>query len=254
MNVAPPLAAPARTGMAAERSLEATDQVATAREPAAVGGAPAGTPESMVQGRPNTPANSFLMASTASPSELNFSTPAPTLLAPAEAAQRQAQQPRSGSLRGRLSLPTISFGAGRGVRSFDSAGALVQAGNDSKGSPKPPSNFTAPRWTLSADGQVQRTFDGSSWQTVAIAPGVVFTAIAGMGREVWAGGSGGALFHSLDGGSTWMRVIPVQDMRVLKDDIVAISFTDRQHGTIHSAGAEFWHTSDAGEHWTVHNH
>ncbi len=252
MSAAAP-AAPARVEVAAERT--ATDQVAAAREPAGVAGAPAGAPESMVQGRPNTPANTFLMAGTgSSASELNFSSPVPTLLTPAEAAQRQAQQPRGGNLRGRLSLPTISFGAGRGVRSFDSAGVSGQAGSESKASSKPESNFTAPRWTLSADGQVQRTFDGSAWQTVAIAPGVIFTAIAGMGREVWAGGSGGALFHSLDGGTTWMRVIPVQDMRVLKDDIVAVSFTDRQHGTIHTAGAEFWHTSDAGEHWTVHNH
>ncbi len=60
------------------------------------------------------------------------------------------------------------------------------------------------RWTISSAGRVLRSLDGGkNWQEVAIAPEVRFRAIAVQDATVWAGGDGGVLFHSSDGGQTW---------------------------------------------------
>jgi hypothetical protein len=62
------------------------------------------------------------------------------------------------------------------------------------------------RWTISSAGKIIRSLDGGqSWQDVAVAEGVRFRAIAAQDGTVWAGGDGGALFHSADGGNTWTR-------------------------------------------------
>ncbi len=60
------------------------------------------------------------------------------------------------------------------------------------------------RWTVSAIGVVQRSFDGGkTWQDLTIHEGVRFRAVAAQDGSVWAGGNGGWLFHSSDGGQTW---------------------------------------------------
>jgi hypothetical protein len=61
-------------------------------------------------------------------------------------------------------------------------------------------------WTT-ASGVVQRSNDGgATWVTVPISDQVSFLAVAHFGRDVWAGGSAGALFHSADSGAHWERV------------------------------------------------
>ncbi len=116
--------------------------------------------------------------------------------------------------------------------------------------------FVTPGWQLSPEGQVQRSFDGRTWQSMTIAPGAHFNSFYATGHEIWAGGSGGVLFHSVDAGETWERVTPAQDMRVLRDDITHVSGEekDRRKVTLETAGGEFWATEDAGQHWSVHNH
>ena len=89
--------------------------------------------------------------------------------------------------------------------------------------------FPAPRWTITAGGALQRSFDGGkSWLDVDVAttagkkqdefnarqsgPGAppVFRAlsVSSNAAEVWAGGSGGALYHTVDAGNSWARVLP----------------------------------------------
>ena len=66
---------------------------------------------------------------------------------------------------------------------------------------------TAPLWSISPSGKVQRSEDGGkTWEEVRIADGVTFRVITASGKDAWAGGSGGALFHSRDGGVIWKRV------------------------------------------------
>ncbi|MGA3025187.1 MAG: YCF48-related protein [Bryobacteraceae bacterium] len=61
-------------------------------------------------------------------------------------------------------------------------------------------------WRI-ASGVVQRSSDGgATWQTVPISDQVSFRAVAHFGSDVWAGGSAGALFHSVDSGAHWERV------------------------------------------------
>ncbi|HUC30094.1 MAG TPA: YCF48-related protein [Candidatus Acidoferrum sp.] len=142
----------------------------------------------------------------------------------------------------------------------------------------------APRWTINSAGGLQRSFDqGNSWQDVdvnataarpaelkAMAPAKtegakeayaekkapmapnsapVFRTVTATGVDVWAGGSNGALFHSLDGGNHWSRVVPSSFASTLTGDIVGIEFTDPQHGKIATSSGEVWTTADDGVTW-----
>jgi hypothetical protein len=142
-----------------------------------------------------------------------------------------------------------------------------------------------PRWTIDSSGGLQRSFDqGKTWQDVNVnanpAPAAsattlqvvakaarakenptekkslkaafavpVLRAVTAIGAEVWAGGSGGALYHSLDAGNHWARVIPSSADTTLTDDIVSLEFPDAQHGKITTSTAESWTTSDGGKTW-----
>ncbi len=67
--------------------------------------------------------------------------------------------------------------------------------------------------------------------------------------EVWAGGSGGALYHTLDAGSRWILVVPSDGGGVLTGDIVGIQFSDAQNGTVRTSTGETWTTLDDGQVW-----
>jgi hypothetical protein len=57
------------------------------------------------------------------------------------------------------------------------------------------------QWSISPSGQLQRSEDGGkTWEDVKVADGVTFLVITDIERDVWAGGSGGALYHSSDAG------------------------------------------------------
>lgn len=106
------------------------------------------------------------------------------------------------------------------------------------------------RWSLSADGALERSLDaGKSWQTVPVAEHVVFRAVSATGPDVWAGGAGGALYHSTDGGQSWVQVKPSVKGSTLTDDIIGIEFSDANHGKVATAKHEVWVTNDAGQIW-----
>jgi hypothetical protein len=97
-----------------------------------------------------------------------------------------------------------------------------------------------PLWTISSTGTLRRSADqGKTWQDVDVTtnptasasvavtaqvspvkarqadkglkhqpPSPTFRTVAAAGAHVWAGGSGGALYHSADAGSHWTRVDP----------------------------------------------
>jgi hypothetical protein len=108
----------------------------------------------------------------------------------------------------------------------------------------------APRWTLSADGTLQRSLDtGATWQTIVVSSKTVFRALAANDLDIWVGGSAGALFHSSDAGEHWTQVRPVANGEALADDIVGVEFTDTLHGKLTSSAEETWITADAGQTW-----
>jgi photosystem II stability/assembly factor-like uncharacterized protein len=86
----------------------------------------------------------------------------------------------------------------------------------------------------------------------AAAPAVsipIFRAVSAAGLEVWAGGSAGVLYHSVDGGQQWTRVVPAASGIPLTGDIISIAFPDPQRGQITTSTQEFWFTIDGGQTW-----
>jgi hypothetical protein len=81
-----------------------------------------------------------------------------------------------------------------------------------------------------------------------VAP-ILFRAVSANGMDVWAGGSGGMLYHSIDSGSHWVRVVPFGAGAFLTGDIVSVTFTDPQHGQVMTSAPETWVTGDAGKNW-----
>ncbi len=107
-----------------------------------------------------------------------------------------------------------------------------------------------PRWTLSADGTLQRSFDsGRTWETIPVVGQSSFRALAADGLEIWVGGPKGALYHSSDAGQDWTQVQPAANGEVLTGDIIGVEFTDRLHGTVSTSGQQKWVTADAGQSW-----
>jgi hypothetical protein len=112
---------------------------------------------------------------------------------------------------------------------------------------------SAPSWTISADGNLQRSIDsGKNWQTIPVADNTVFHALAANNSDIWVGGAAGALYHSSDAGQHWTQVKPAANGRLLTADIVTVEFTDAQHGKVTTANHESWTTSDAGNSWQNH--
>ena len=83
------------------------------------------------------------------------------------------------------------------------------------------------------------------------APPTIFRAVAvsSNAAEVWAGGSGGALYHTIDAGNRWARVVPSDAGVQLTGDIIGIRFSDPRNGTVTTSDVEIWITTDAGQTW-----
>jgi len=77
----------------------------------------------------------------------------------------------------------------------------------------------------------------------------IFRAVSAAGLEVWAGGSAGVLYHSVNGGEQWTRVVPSASGTLLTGDVIAIAFSDPQHGQLTTSTQELWTTFDAGLTW-----
>jgi photosynthesis system II assembly factor YCF48-like protein/putative zinc finger protein len=108
----------------------------------------------------------------------------------------------------------------------------------------------APRWTLSSDGTLQRSFDaGKTWATIPVAGNSVFRALAAVGADIWVGGSRGSLYRSIDAGEHWLKVSPASSGKLLTADIIGVEFTDANHGKLTTADEQIWITADAGQTW-----
>ena len=107
-----------------------------------------------------------------------------------------------------------------------------------------------PRWTLSSDGTLQRSYDaGKTWATIPVAGNSVFRALAAVGANIWVGGSRGSLYRSIDAGEHWLKVQPSTGGKMLTADIIGVEFTDANHGKLTTADEQIWITADAGQTW-----
>jgi hypothetical protein len=105
-------------------------------------------------------------------------------------------------------------------------------------------------WSVSSDGKVQRSTDsGKTWEHIHIAHGIKFRVIAALGNDVWTGGTGGALFHSADGGATWAQGGVNFGGNTVKESIAGIQLHDPQHLTVTTASGSQWVSEDGGQNW-----
>lgn len=105
-----------------------------------------------------------------------------------------------------------------------------------------------PQWSL-VQGRLQRSLDaGATWQMVLQLdqPLLCYRPI---GNEVWAGGQGGVLAHSIDGGAAWTMVHPSTKAEPLTADIVAIEVRSATEIVLSTSGHASWSTADAGATW-----
>ncbi|MGO9076939.1 MAG: hypothetical protein ACLQEI_22535 [Terriglobales bacterium] len=120
-------------------------------------------------------------------------------------------------------------------------------------------------WKISA-GVLQHSLDsGQSWQ-VALHPNHPLLCYASHGEDIWTGGHAGTLFHSTDGGSTWVQVQPSTKGQQLSSDVTNIELQDDlQGGSLHgnqtgnaprpshivlsTSNNDVWSSADGGITW-----
>ena len=110
-------------------------------------------------------------------------------------------------------------------------------------------------WQISAAGNLERSFDGGkSWESVPVVPAGVnpparLRVVAATGFQVWVGGNTGVLLHSQDAGSRFTNVKVHKKHFALTGDIVALAFSDAEHGRLETADHDVWTTTDGGKTW-----
>jgi hypothetical protein len=105
-------------------------------------------------------------------------------------------------------------------------------------------------WSVSANGKVRRSTDGGkSFKHIHVGHGVRFRAIASLGKDVWAGGTGGTLFHSVDGGATWTETTVNSGENAVTETIVGIQMRVVEHLTVTTDSGSKWFSEDGGHSW-----
>jgi hypothetical protein len=135
----------------------------------------------------------------------------------------------------RRSKTEIKSEAGSDSQNESKAGATAEVTTAAKPEPRPTAQSTKKAGYLGP----------------APSANIVFRAlsVSSNAAEVWAGGSRGALYHTLDGGNLWARVVPSDGGMILAGDVISIQFSDSQNGSVTTSNAEVWTTNDAGQTW-----
>ncbi len=137
-----------------------------------------------------------------------------------------------------------SFDQGKTWQSVDVSASLIAsnfASNDATSL-----NISASTSSTKEEKKKAKDADKSLKRPVATP---AFRAVAASGSEVWAGGSWGLLYHSLDSGNHWTRIVPAAAGTSLTGDILSIEFPDPQHGRLSTSTSETWITTDDGGTW-----
>lgn len=105
------------------------------------------------------------------------------------------------------------------------------------------------QWHITPDGHLER-WNPSGWTRVLAEDPTTFRVVSVIGDNVWAGGNGGALFHSADRGQNWRKEPLASPAGGETGAIISIRFDDAMHGVVTSDGGVRWSTSDGGVTWT----
>ncbi|MBZ5594559.1 MAG: zf-HC2 domain-containing protein [Acidobacteriia bacterium] len=164
----------------------------------------------------------------------------------AEAGQAKKEVAASQALRSRAS----AFGQGMVARAPVPSARAISALS------KPSALWSinaSPAMAENLRGVVERSTDaGKTWEAVPLSESVSFRAVASAGSQVWAGGTGGALFHSPDGGAHWERITVSEGNARLTATIVNINAADPNVIKIATSSGERWSSADGGRQWTRH--
>ncbi len=107
----------------------------------------------------------------------------------------------------------------------------------------------APRWMVTDGGQVIMMAGDNIAEAIPTAQGVKFRSVAALGDDVWAGGVGGALYHSGDRGNTWTRVAVNLDGGPVTATITGIQLGAPRHVAVTIDSGARYISDDAGQHW-----
>jgi len=109
-------------------------------------------------------------------------------------------------------------------------------------------------WAITA-GVLQRSLDsGQSWQS-ALRPDHPLLCYATHGADVWTGGQAGTLFHSADGGVTWVQMQPSIKGQQLSADVthididVDVDVRGPAEVIVFTSNNETWSSTDGGKTW-----
>ncbi len=105
-------------------------------------------------------------------------------------------------------------------------------------------------WRIGKEGQLERSTGSGTWTQKLASEEVAFRAVATVGSDVWAGGNGGALFHSSDGGDRFNKVGLSANGQAESGSIVSIHFDTAQQGTVTTDSGATWTTTDGGHTWS----
>ncbi len=105
-------------------------------------------------------------------------------------------------------------------------------------------------WRIGSEGQLERSTGAGTWTQKLASGEVTFRAVATVGSDVWAGGNGGALFHSSDGGEHFNKVVLSANGQTERGAIVSIHFDTAQQGRVISDTGATWTTTDGGQSWS----
>ena len=106
------------------------------------------------------------------------------------------------------------------------------------------------RWRITDVGELERSIVAGNWTRVLAEQQVSFRAVAVIGNQVWAGGSGGALFHSTDAGNAWSKVMLITEGQHEPGAVVSIHFNTAVQGKVTTDSGTTWSTSDGGQTWS----
>ena len=135
---------------------------------------------------------------------------------------------------------------GEAGRHFDAAGSLSLSVN------RPVAGVARtvhPGWRVTLQGHLEH-LTPEGWSRVLTEQASVFRVVGVIGSDVWAGGNGGVLFHSGDGGVHWNNVTVAGLGGTETAAIVSIRFDDSQHGVVVTDTGASYATSDGGTTWT----
>jgi len=171
--------------------------------------------------------------------------------APLMAQAQSANQPPAPTALGKakVAVPTASLRSGFASSAADTSTAETVAAGGPAATPQMLARqLSAARgkWRISSDGHIERLIGPTYWTRVQVDKDTRFRVVSLVDGSVWAGGSGGALFHSRNGGLNWNRVVLSGETAT----VVSIQFDDAQRGTVTTSGGTRWSTSDGGVAWT----